>query len=104
MAFYRSVFRWGTDTLHGEHEIAYSTLRDRSGAGPRAGIMDASRFMRADEAPHWSVYWEVDDVDATVGQVRSLGGSVVLDAMDTPFGRLATVTDPAGAEFKLRTS
>jgi len=26
-----------------------------------------------------------------------------MDAMDTPHGRMATVTDPAGAQFKLRT-
>jgi uncharacterized protein len=32
-----------------------------------------------------------------------LGGSLVADAEDTPYGRLATVSDPAGAQFKLRT-
>jgi predicted enzyme related to lactoylglutathione lyase len=36
--------------------------------------------------------------------VKALGGSVVMDPQDTPFGRLATVLDPAGAQFKLRTS
>ena len=25
-----------------------------------------------------------------------------MDATETPYGRLATVTDPAGAQFKLR--
>ncbi len=30
-------------------------------------------------------------------------GSVVMDAEDTPYGRLAVVTDPTGAQFKLRT-
>jgi predicted enzyme related to lactoylglutathione lyase len=45
----------------------------------------------------------VDDVDASVARIKSLGGSVVVEATDTPYGKLATVTDPAGAEFKLRT-
>jgi hypothetical protein len=31
-----------------------------------------------------------------------LGGSVVAGPEDTPYGRIATVTDPAGAEFRLR--
>jgi hypothetical protein len=44
----------------------------------------------------------VEDADVTVAKVKALGGSVVMDPTDTPYGRLATVTDPSGAEFKLR--
>ena len=32
---------------------------------------------------------------------EELGGSIVVPAKDTPYGRLATATDPTGAEFKL---
>ena len=66
--------------------------------------MDASGFLPADVASHWSVYWEVDDAAVTVAKVTSLGGSVVHEAAATPYGVLATVADPAGAEFKLRVS
>ena len=38
-----------------------------------------------------------------VAKVKELGGSVVQRRQDTPTARLATVTDPAGAVFKLRT-
>ena len=65
--------------------------------------MDAKAFLPEGEPAHWSVYWEVDDVDTAVSKVRALGGSVVREAEDTPYGRLATATDPAGAQFKLRT-
>jgi hypothetical protein len=68
-----------------------------------AGIGDANAFLPEGVPAHWSIYWETDDADATVAKVKSLGGAVVLDAADTPYGRLATVTDPAGAQFKLRT-
>ena len=71
--------------------------------GELAGIMDAAAFLPEGVAAHWSIYWEVDDVDAAVAKVKALGGSVVTDAVDTPYGRLATVADPAGAQFKLRT-
>lgn len=63
---------------------------------------DDSRGRPTGVPSHWSVYWEVDDADAVVTKVKALGGSVVMDATDTPYGRLATVTDPAGAQFKLR--
>jgi len=49
------------------------------------------------------VYWDVTDVDAAVARVEELGGTVVDAPTDTPYGRMSTVTDPAGAQFKLRT-
>ncbi len=103
VAFYRSVFRWDTDTVGDSDEFRYATMRDPSGEGEWAGIMDATAFLPEGVPAHWSVYWEVDDADATVAKVKALGGSVVMDVGDTPYGRLATVTDPAGAQFKLRT-
>ena len=41
------------------------------------------------------------NVAATVAQVESLGGTVLMPAEDTPYGTLATVTDPFGAAFSL---
>ena len=67
-----------------------------------AGIMDASSFLAEGEPAQWSVYWEVDDTDAALARVRELGGSVVSEAMDTPYGRMATAQDPTGSRFKLR--
>ena len=103
VAFYRSVFRWETTTIGDSDEFRYTVMRDPDGEGELAGIMDASTFLPAGVPSHWSIYWDVDDVDAAVARVKALGGSVVDDAQDTPYGRLATVTDPAGAQFKLRT-
>jgi uncharacterized protein len=101
--FYRSVFGWDTAVVADNDEMRYSVMRDHQGEGEWAGIMDAAGFLGEGVPSHWSVYWEVEDVDAAIGKVKALGGSVVMDAEDTPYGRLATVTDPAGAEFKLRT-
>ena len=85
-------------------EFRYTTMRDPEGKGDLAGIMDARAFLPDAVPAQWSIYWEVDQTDATVAMVKALGGSVVMDPQDTPFGRLATVLDPAGAQFKLRTS
>jgi uncharacterized protein len=102
VAFYRSVFRCDTNSVGDSDEFRYTTMRDPNGGEDLAGIMDASAFLPEGVPSHWSVYWEVDDADAVVTKVQALGGSVVMDATDTPYGRLATVTDPAGAQFKLR--
>jgi uncharacterized protein len=102
VAFYRSVFGWDTNVVGDSDEFRYTTMRHPGGDGELAGIMDATAFLPEGVPAHWSVYWEVDDADATVTKVKALGGSVVMDAEDTPYGRLAVVTDPAGATFKLR--
>ena len=39
--------------------------------------------------------------DAVSPAVQKLGGAIVVPAEDTPYGRLATATDPTGAPFKL---
>jgi predicted enzyme related to lactoylglutathione lyase len=101
--FYRDVFRWETTTVGDSDDFRYSTMQDPGDGEPLAGIIDASRFLPEGTPPHWSVYWEVDDADAAVTSVESLGGSVGQPAEDTPYGRIATVADPAGAVFRLRT-
>jgi len=104
VTFYRSVFGWDTTTVADSDEFRYTTMRGPGGKGELAGIMDATAFLPEGVPAHWSIYWEVDDADATVVKVKALGGSVVMDAEDSPYGRLVTVTDPAGARFKLRTT
>jgi len=102
VAFYGSVFHWDVNTVGDSDEFRYSTMRDPGSDAELAGVMDATAFLPDGAAAHWSIYWEVEDVDATIAKVTALGGSVVADATDTPYGRIATVTDPAGAQFKLR--
>lgn len=52
--------------------------------------------------PHWNVYFQVDDVDATATQAGELGGKVVAPPFDVPgVGRLAVLTDPQGGMFNL---
>jgi len=101
VAFYRSVFRWETNAVGDTDEFRYTTMRQPGGGDELAGIMDASSFLPEGVLAHWSIYWEVDDADASVAKVKALGGSVVADPEDTPYGRMATVTDPSGAQFKL---
>jgi predicted enzyme related to lactoylglutathione lyase len=101
VSFYRSVFHWDTTTLSDTDDFRYATMRVAGSEGELAGIMDASRSLADGVPSHWSVVFEVDDTDAAVSLVTSLGGGVVSEPADSPYGRLATVTEPAGAPFTL---
>ncbi len=98
--FYRSALRCTTEVMSDTDEFRYTVVHPE-GHDQLAGIMDAAGFLPTGGS-QWSVYWETADVDATVATLRSLGGGVTQEPTDTPYGRMATVTDPCGAAFKLR--
>ena len=98
VSFYQDVFGWETRVEGDSAEFRYTTLT--IGEEQYAGIMDASEFLPEAIPAHWSVYFGADDTDAALAKVVALGGAVVDPAMDTPYGRMATVSDPNGAVFK----
>ncbi len=69
--FYRTVFHWDTHVASDTPKFSYTTL----GQG--------------------------EDTDVALAKVGDLGGATLMAAEDTPYGRLATVSDPSGAAFKL---
>jgi predicted enzyme related to lactoylglutathione lyase len=99
LPFYREVFGWETRTEGDEPDFRYTT--EAQGEVTYAGVMDASGFLPEGVPSNWSVYFHVDDCDAAIAKLVELGGTVVMPAEDTPYGRLATVTDPMGAMFRL---
>jgi uncharacterized protein len=99
-AFYRAVFGWEIVPLGGDPGMSYATVRLAGQTTDIAGILDISSVPGGARS-RWYTYWHVGDVDAVAARVRELGGAVVMEPAATPFGRLATVADPAGAEFKL---
>jgi predicted enzyme related to lactoylglutathione lyase len=100
--FYRDVFGWDTATASDEPQFRYTTLGD--GDDALAGIMDAGPhpdLLPEGIAAHWAVYFGTDDVAKALEQVVELGGTVLRQPEDTPYGRLAEAADPTGARFKL---
>lgn len=97
--FYQNVFGWQTEITGDTDEFRYTV--QVSGPDQLAGIMDARGFLPAGVPSSWQVYFGSADVDATLARIAELGGSIVENAEDTPFGRLAGATDPTGAYFKL---
>jgi uncharacterized protein len=101
--FYRSVFGWQTEVAFDTDELRYTVQVDPADGTQLAGVVDAGTWMPEGAASRWTIYWGTTDTDASVADVVRLGGTVVDGPVDTPYGRIATVTDPSGAEFKLRT-
>jgi uncharacterized protein len=65
------------------------------------GIGALPEATPAEVPPHWMTYFHLDDVDAGFERVRELGGEVLGDPIDSPYGRLARAQDPQGGAFSL---
>jgi predicted enzyme related to lactoylglutathione lyase len=98
--FYRGVFGWDVHVAADDPGFRYSTAGKEDDA--TAGVMDASGFLPEGVPSQWFVYVNVEDADKALAQAEHLGGSVLMPAEDTPYGRLATVADPTGATFRLQ--
>ncbi|MFE3290411.1 VOC family protein [Rhodococcus sp. NPDC059234] len=99
LSFYEKTFGWTYNTLSDSGDFRYSQAQ--LGGDNIAGVMDASGFLPEGVPSFWQFYLAVEDTDAALAKVVELGGTVVRPAEDTPFGRLATVADPLGAQFQI---
>jgi predicted enzyme related to lactoylglutathione lyase len=97
--FYKDVFGWDAKTMSDTADFRYTTLGE--GEAAMAGIMDSTAFLPEGVPAHWAVYLAVEDADAAVKTATELGGSVVHEPHDTPYGRIALLTDPTGAQFRV---
>jgi predicted enzyme related to lactoylglutathione lyase len=94
--FYTALFGWEYDDMSGP-DFEYATFKvDGHIAG---GIGQLGPGMPTEVPPHWSTYFKVADTDAAVADVERLGGTAIRQAWDTPFGRMAAVTDDQGVQF-----
>jgi predicted enzyme related to lactoylglutathione lyase len=97
--FYRHVFGWQVNTVSDTDEFRYSTAVFDGKA--LVGVMDDAAGLPDGVTSDWSFFLGAADVDKTIELIVEHGGSVVRDAEDTPYGRLAAVADPTGAGFNL---
>jgi predicted enzyme related to lactoylglutathione lyase len=98
-AFYAGTLGWeSTDFDMGEMGTYPMLIANGK---PIAGIMGTAGNPQMEGVPpHWAVYIAVADVDSTVQTAESLGGKVVVPAMDVPtVGRMCLLQDPQGAHF-----
>ena len=94
--FYRKVFDWEIGDMPGA-PVPYKMVN--TGKEPGAGMMNTPQ----PGIPNcWTVYIEVEDVDAMCAKIGEEGGKVWTEPMEVPdIGRFAIVCDPQGAYFGL---
>jgi predicted enzyme related to lactoylglutathione lyase len=63
---------------------------------PQLGVMDGAAMLPEEVPSQWSIFFGAEDVDKTVQVITENGGAVLRGAEDTPYGRLASATDPTG--------
>ena len=92
--FYKQVVGWGAEPLDmGGYADYVMTAEDNQGV---AGVCHA-RGENAGLPAQWLIYIIVDDMDASVAQVKKLGGKVLAGPKGMSGGRFAVIQDPAGA-------
>jgi predicted enzyme related to lactoylglutathione lyase len=99
--FYGNLLGWRPTALP-DHPASAYTLFTLDGQRV-AGLTPMSETLKGQGVPPvWVSYILVDDVDAVVGRVVSLGGTVVLPPMDIEdSGRMSMITDPSGGSVCL---
>lgn len=100
-AFYGAVFGYEFGDMSGPG-FDYATI-SLPGTGPEQAVggLGAQGALPAGTAPHWRTYFGVADTDAAVAHVVELGGRRLSGPSDSPYGRVARVSGPAGEQFSL---
>ncbi|MEV6113549.1 VOC family protein [Streptomyces sp. NPDC052109] len=99
VGFYQGLFGWRAQRMQAPG-MAYQVLSIAEG-DQQVGSFGGVAPLRDDrEAARWVPYFAVADADAIVTAVGGNGGSVLMPAANVPgVGRIAWLTDPAGAVF-----
>jgi predicted enzyme related to lactoylglutathione lyase len=99
-AFYTKVMGWGAldASVPGRTYILLT-----AGQAPVSGLMDLPEGERdTGGQPCWVGYVRVDDVDATAGRIKRLGGAVLIPPNDIPdICRFSIFSDPQAATLAL---
>ncbi|WP_438489126.1 VOC family protein [Streptomyces sp. S186] len=105
--FYRAVFGWTYRDMSMDGGVIYS-VASAPGAGSgddtaHGGILQLQQMhLDAGSTSEWHPYFGVTDVDARYDTATEHGATPLIAPMDVSgVGRLAMLTDPAGAPFAL---
>lgn len=93
--FYTAVFDYSLEAMEAP-DVDYTVIRRPDGheVGGIHGQPDAT-------SSSWLTYFQVDDADAAVQRAVDSGGTSEGEPQDSPYGRIAAIRDPFGAEFRI---
>jgi predicted enzyme related to lactoylglutathione lyase len=92
--FYRRLFGWTTVDRSFEPFELYQVFT--------RGETQEGGLVEFEVSPQWNVIISVNDCDATIRQVESLGGAEIFTHTVPKYGRIGGFFDPAGARMILR--
>ena len=97
-SFYSGLFGWNTEQMP-MPGMEYTIFNNN---GSQAGGMFAIDPSWGPVPPNWMVYFAVENCDATLDQVKALGGKVLMGPNEVPtVGRFATCQDSQGGAFAI---
>lgn len=96
--FYGELLPWDISEERFDGFVYNTILLD---GNPNGGIFAMPDEMPDEVPSHWTAYLRVADTDAAVEKLRGLGGIVMGEPNDSPFGKVARVQDPFGAAFSI---
>ena len=98
-AFYTALLGWSAEDMPMGPETY--TVFKRADGKSAAGMMAIPPMMK-NVPPHWTSYFQVADLRASLAKAQSLGAKTVVDATPVPnVGEFAVLEDPHGATFAL---
>jgi predicted enzyme related to lactoylglutathione lyase len=94
-AFYGRLFGWSAEAFE-DMQMPYLIIKTDDGH-TNGGIRQAA----STEPCYWLTYFGTDDLDTTLADAQSHGGTALMEPIDIGVGKLAAVQDPQGAVFAL---
>ncbi|MGH7729931.1 MAG: VOC family protein [Candidatus Eiseniibacteriota bacterium] len=96
--FYSGLFGWSPEDRP-MGPMTYTIYMN--GNAQAAGMMQTTKEMGPIPS-NWTIYYSVEDCDATAAKAGSLGGTITVPPQDIPgIGRFAALQDPQGAHFSI---
>jgi len=96
--FYAKLFGWDFVTMPMEGMEYHMAKVGDLQAG---GMMEMHGDQFENVPPHWLVYFQTDDIEATVAKITELGGGVMVPPTEIQVGRFSVVADSQGGAFGL---
>ncbi|MFZ0481030.1 MAG: VOC family protein [Terriglobales bacterium] len=100
-SFYGTLFGWTPNDMPMGPGDVYTIFRlDGRDTSAAYTLRPDQRAQHV--PPHWMLYIQVDNVDASAAKVPGLGGKVIMLPFDVyDAGRMSVIQDPTGAHFCL---
>lgn len=100
MDFYGELFNWEIRAMESEDENFIYATAEEDGA-PFAGLWNAEGQFPPQVPSFWQTYLGVRDIDEAAKKAVELGGEIIREPWDSPFGRMCLLADSTGATVTL---